>query len=303
MASSKMIFNKPSDNMIYDIVLFHYPCQDGLASAWVVYYYYALYNINIELYPISHGDTIDIKRLVGKRVLICDYSPRPEVLDEIVKVVSKITILDHHISAQKLLHDREYAIFDMNRSGAGITWDFFFPDTEMPLFIKMVQDGDLWKWQVKDSKNFLSGFDLEYKKLDSLDFEKIFKLFDQLFLDESRMAYYISCGIDFNKSKTERLQKMAKEHETTITKYKGFNVCSVECNYEDSSELGNILSSKPEIDFAVLWQYFSPKEEYHIGFRSCGDVDVSVIASSFGGGGHKNASGCANKKHPSELLQ
>ena len=27
---------------IYDVLVFHYPCQDGLVSAWVGYYYYSL---------------------------------------------------------------------------------------------------------------------------------------------------------------------------------------------------------------------------------------------------------------------
>jgi hypothetical protein len=65
---------------IYDIVLFHYPCQDGLASAWVVHHY----NKQIELYPIQHGKNINLERLTNKRVIFCDYAPSKEVLDQAV---------------------------------------------------------------------------------------------------------------------------------------------------------------------------------------------------------------------------
>jgi phosphoesterase RecJ-like protein len=33
-------------------------------------------------------------------------------------------------------------------------------------------------------------------------------------------------------------------------------------------------------------------DEYRISLRSKGDVDINVVAKEFGGGGHKNASGC-----------
>lgn len=53
------------DSKIYDIVLFHYPCQDGLASAWIANHYHKLQNQLIELYPIQYGTPLDLKRLGG----------------------------------------------------------------------------------------------------------------------------------------------------------------------------------------------------------------------------------------------
>jgi hypothetical protein len=44
-----------SISKIYDVVLFHYPCQDGLASGWITNHYHKLRNKSIELYPIQHG--------------------------------------------------------------------------------------------------------------------------------------------------------------------------------------------------------------------------------------------------------
>jgi len=41
--------------------------------------------------------------------------------------------------------------------------------------------------------------------------------------------------------------------------------------------------------------------EWRVSFRSRGRVDVSVIAQKFGGGGHRNAAGCAIKGSESEL--
>ena len=299
----------------YDIVVFHYPCNDGLASAWIVYYFYG----NIELYPFTHGDTIDIKRFKGKRVLFCDICPKEEILNEIEKVATKITILDHHASSEKLIKSKSYGHYDKERSGAGMTWDFFFPGTDMPLFIKMIQDGDLWKWTVKDSKNFISGFDLEYNKLDRLDFEKIFKLFNKLLIDDSIMDDYIRSGLDFNEKKTKRLQKIAREEGTRST-YNEQKMWIRETEYCDASELGNMVTSGSDVDVAVLYQVCEVKDkvtgetiidevtgkpeiEYHVSLRSCGNINVFAIAKLFGGGGHMNAAGFATKTHPLILLR
>ena len=60
------------------------------------------------------------------------------------------------------------------------------------------------------------------------------------------------------------------------------------------SEIGSyLLSQHPEINCAVV---FYPKtvdgvDVFGISIRSRGDVDVSVIALQYGGGGHKAAAG------------
>jgi oligoribonuclease NrnB/cAMP/cGMP phosphodiesterase (DHH superfamily) len=144
-------------NKIYDFVFFHYPCQDGLASAWIVNFYHELNNVDIILRPIIHTTKINIEELQDKKVLFCDISPSIEILEEIEKVAKEIKILDHHISAQRTLENKDYAIFDMTMSGCGITWSYFFLEN-IPLFIEMIQDRDLWKWQIENSKDFTTGF-------------------------------------------------------------------------------------------------------------------------------------------------
>lgn len=289
---------------IYDIVLFHYFCQDGLSSAWTVQNYHHNKGKQIELYPIQHGKIINLERLTNKRVIFCDYAPPKEVLDEIEKVALQITILDHHISSQKALVDKPYAIFDMTKSGVGLTWEYFFPDTEMPLFLRMIQDRDLWTWKIENSREFTAGFLMVCSSLDMYDFDQLFKLFDELYENEvihqdlTKFKFYINIGEVSNKSILLKSKYIALEHLKKINHYKGHNVCIVNCSSELSSDLGNILASSDEVDFAALWRYNHPKEEYYVSLRSNNKVDVSIIAKEFGGGGHKNASGFATKINP-----
>jgi oligoribonuclease NrnB/cAMP/cGMP phosphodiesterase (DHH superfamily) len=283
-------------NKIYDFVFFHYPCQDGLASAWIVNYYHELNNVDIILRPIIHTTKINIEELQDKRVLFCDISPSIEILEEIEKVTKEIKILDHHISAQRILKNKDYAIFDMNKSGCGITWSYFFLE-KMPLFIEMIQDRDIWKWQIENSKDFTTGF-ASISALTS-DFDELFLLFDELFF-ESKINYYIEIGKLINRINSNKIKLIAETHSKRIDNYENYKICIVNCDRELTSELGNVLSK--DFDFAVLWQYNHPNSEYYISLRSNNKVDVSLITSKFGGGGHKNAGGFSSKISPMNIF-
>jgi len=283
---------------IYDIVLFHYPCNDGLASGWIANDYHQKQNAKIEIYPIQHGDIIDLGRLINKRVIFCDYAPSKEILDEIEKITIKITILDHHISSQKALLDKSYAIYDMNKSGAELAWEYFFPDIIMPDFIQMIQDRDIWTWNVQHSREFTSGFTTVVSGIEPYDFAELFELFDDLSDYPNKIIFYIELGNVINKSIINKCKYLAKEHLTKINYYKNYNICIVNCPTDLVSDLGNIISSSDNIDFAVLWRYNHPNEEYYVNLRSNNKVDVSLIAEEFYGGGHKNAAGFTTKVNP-----
>lgn len=292
------------NNKIYDIVLFHYPCQDGLASAWIVNKFHKENNINIELYPIQHGKDINIDRLKNKRVLMCDYAPSEKILNEIEKVVLKITILDHHISSQKALQNKTFALFDMTKSGAGLTWDYYYYIYNTPLFIKMIEDRDLWNWKILNSREFTAGFYMTCSSIEMYDFKELFKLFDELYeLNPFKFDFYIEIGNIINKSTMIKCKYIALESLKKIDIYNNYNICIVNCSSDLSSDLGNILSSTENVDFAVLWRYNHTKEEYRVSLRSNNKVDVSVIAQLFNGGGHKNAAGFATKINPIILFK
>ena len=62
--------------------------------------------------------------------------------------------------------------------------------------------------------------------------------------------------------------------------------------YEDTEGLVNQPLTVKEIQAAVFFKESGP-DDWRVSMRSKGDVDVNAIAGEFGGGGHKNASGCS----------
>ena len=62
--------------------------------------------------------------------------------------------------------------------------------------------------------------------------------------------------------------------------------------YEDTEGLINLPLTVKEIQGVVFFKENGP-DDWRVSMRSKGDVDVNAIAREFGGGGHKNASGCS----------
>jgi phosphoesterase RecJ-like protein len=62
--------------------------------------------------------------------------------------------------------------------------------------------------------------------------------------------------------------------------------------YEDTEGLINLPLTVKEILAVVFFKEIGP-DQWRVSMRSKGDIDVNAIAKQFGGGGHKNASGCS----------
>jgi bifunctional oligoribonuclease and PAP phosphatase NrnA len=62
--------------------------------------------------------------------------------------------------------------------------------------------------------------------------------------------------------------------------------------YEDTEGIVNLPLTVKDIE-AVAFFKEAGADDWRVSMRSKGDVDVNVIAKEFGGGGHKNASGCS----------
>lgn len=282
-----------------DVVCFHYPCQDGLGSAWVAYKFATENNLTYQYVPMSHSKTSEFD-FKDKNVAFFDYAPTDELIVELEKSAKDYYILDHHVTNEQRLKDCSKCIFDMNRSGAGLAWDYYYPNTEMPKFLQMIQDRDLWKFTIPETKAFSNGLYTYTSMTKSID--ESFKLFDELYVNPSKYEEIMKIGEILENKKQNRISGLANYVSKKTYSYNNLKVAIVNCDHELASDLGNHLVSNYDYDFAVCWRYDHLKEEYWLSLRSNGDMDVSQICKEYGGGGHKNASGCSTKIHPSVLF-
>jgi phosphoesterase RecJ-like protein len=62
--------------------------------------------------------------------------------------------------------------------------------------------------------------------------------------------------------------------------------------YEDTDGLINLPLTVKDIQAVVFFKENAP-DDWRVSMRSKGEIDINAVARQFGGGGHKNASGCS----------
>ena len=153
-----------------DLCIYHANCMDGFTAAWVV----ARKFPGIELVPASYGDAPP--DVLGKTVLIVDFSYPKPVLEAMARHARLVAVLDHHASAEQALWDFEVkdiwfsdhqgtvcsrfpvrtgkpiVHFDMSQSGARLAWQFCHPGHNSPAIVDYVEDRDLWRWVLPESR-------------------------------------------------------------------------------------------------------------------------------------------------------
>jgi len=261
------------------LCIYHGNCPDGFASACVVRR--ALGNKVVFFEGIHQKQPPDVK---GMDVLLVDFSYKKEVLEEMLNDASSITILDHHISAKNdlecLLNKGQIqGLFDINKSGAMITWEWFFPEKKAPKLIEHIQDRDLWRFELTDTRDITTG-------LSSYPYE--FDLWDKF------MSYNSSDLISLKADGAaieRKLQRDIKELVSTGVRrmvIAGYNVPVLNVSSAYISDAGNLMA-KDEPFAACYWDHADGRS---FSLRSSvNGVDVSKVALRYGGGGHEKAAG------------
>jgi phosphoesterase RecJ-like protein len=73
-------------------------------------------------------------------------------------------------------------------------------------------------------------------------------------------------------------------------------------SYEDTEGLINQPLTVKEIQAVVFFKEIRAGE-WRVSMRSKGNVDINAVAKEFGGGGHKNASGCSATGELADLMR
>ncbi|MEX1042380.1 MAG: DHH family phosphoesterase [Pirellulaceae bacterium] len=71
----------------------------------------------------------------------------------------------------------------------------------------------------------------------------------------------------------------------------------------DTEDVINRTMAIAGVEAAIMFIELPDREEIKVSFRSCSDLDVSALASQFGGGGHKAASGATMNPPLDEVVR
>lgn len=255
----------------YTHVLYHANCYDGFGAAFAAW---RALGDDATYLPVNYG--LKPPSLFPEaRVLICDFSYSREELLAFHGSVEHLWVLDHHKTSQEALDGIPFAKFDLAHSGAWLTWVHFFGQP-VPEFIEYLEDRDLWRFNLPDSKGVSQA-------LRAYPFD--FKVWNELFDDVERLRREAPIVARL----TQQLVANMCDHYT-MQSIEGY-VVPVANATVFFSEVGDELCRRfPDSPFAA---YYLDREH---GIRQWGlysrhGFDTSVVAKVLGGGGHAAASG------------
>ena len=279
------------------LCIYHGNCADGFGAAWVV--------------RKALGEDVDFHAGVyqnappdvsGRDVILVDFSYKRPVLEDMARSAKTITILDHHKSAaDDLVHFANppnmaesfeqfadlaefhgfypiRALFDMERSGAMLAWNYFFPRIAPPKLIEHIQDRDLWRFALPKTREIQANvFSYPYD----------FAVWDKLI--GSDMETLAAEGEAIERKHFKDIAELVKVCRREIT-IGGIVVPAASLPYTLTSDAGHLMATEHASKIGVC--YWDTPDGRVFSLRSTDDgPDVSEIAKQYGGGGHAHASG------------
>ena len=258
------------------LCIYHGNCADGFGAALAVHL--AKCNSEIDFYPGVYGDgPPDVS---GRElVIMVDFSYKRDIILDIAKQVETVVIIDHHkTTVEDLvdLPDNVGTVFDMNKSGAVLAWEFFHPKEPIPKLLLHIQDRDLWKFELEGTREIQAAIFAvpytfpEWEALLEADLETLRKEGEII----ERKHF---------KDIHEFIEMAA--FWMVIDEY---IVPVLNCPRMWGPDAANILSKNHP--FAAAF-YYDNNNQVVFSLRSENGkgIDVAKFAEKFGGGGHKHA--------------
>jgi len=253
-------------------IIYHNNCPDGFTAAWVAHSKFG--DHDVQFHPANFGEPPP--DVAGHDVLIADFSYARDVLQLLHGRANSLQVLDHHFSAEQDLRGLPFCVFDMERSGAGLTWDTLFPDTPRPWIVDYIEDHDLWRFKLPDSsavRGYLGSVPRTFEAYDALVQVPLTEVIEHGRTVERYVANHVR----------ELVDMFARQVE-----FEGMRVWAINLGGRLVSETLHALNERSAV--SVAWCQ-KQDGKYLYSLRSNGDVDVSELARHYGGGGHRTAAG------------
>lgn len=301
------------------VVIYHHPCSDGIAAAWVVNEYLKARHVTeIVNLPMNHGDPFDPNVCEGAIVWMVDFSLPLPTMDIIARTAEHLHWYDHHITAKPIMEEisirykRTDTSFSKEVSGALLTWNLLNPGVGAPSFILYVSDRDTWKHRYPESARFYDAMRLVPLTLDAWTEQiehsettrrvingvpepKGYNFYRYMLhsgeVDET-IRQYRSVEMDAMIALTIRTLPMHYQNEAGVEQT--IIIPTIQVPVSFASEALDSL----KIDALPVASYQDTQTHRLFSLRSK-TFDCTLIACYYGGGGHRNAAGFrVERTHP-----
>lgn len=289
------------------ICIYHGNCADGFTAAWAVW---KALGAGVEFVPGVYGEAPP--DVTDADVIMVDFSYKRPVLEAMAAQARSILILDHHKTAEAdlagfgndmsnwtppfgwdrhvinvaqdacegIAHKSQYVLFDMDRSGAQIAWDFFHPGKPRPKLVDYVADRDLWRFAMPRSRQIAAAvFSYQYQFNTWDGIAATIEGFFDAFADE---------GSAIERKHHKDIAELLRVTRRDMV-IGGHRVPVANLTYTMASDAAGAMAE--DAPFAACYFDRADARAFSLRSRGEGGMDVSEIAAAYGGGGHRNAAG------------
>lgn len=270
------------------IGIYHDRDLDGFTSGAIIKLMYP----DAKMIGYDYGQPFNFD-LDGTPIIMADVSLPMEEMLKIAKVSNwQLTWIDHHISAindynKYVAIGGEFctAVLENGIAACEGTWKHLFPDTQMPLAVKLIGEYDTWRNFDTDRWNFeilpfQFGMRTYCNSVDSFP--------SDIFEDDNLVAQIINEGFTILKYQSQVNELHCKKASFEIN-FNGLRAICLNGIGLNSVAFKSVYDeSKHDI---IMPFYFNGKQWIVSLYTSKTHIDCHLIAKLYGGGGHKSAAG------------
>lgn len=275
------------------VIIYHANCIDGSMGALCAYYDFP----KAYFHPATHNKEDDIlDNVKDKDVYFIDFCYKEDKTRAICELAKSVVFLDHHQTSlpyiEKIVDENTKckSFCSMAKSGAMLAYEYFSTAHECYIearLVELVQDRDLWKWAYPETEavtSFLYTLPQFDPKIEQtwVDWH--------LYCTEYLIEELTALGHPIVKARQKNIEDGCKR----AFKARMFDREIYIANATDCfSEIAGELALKGE--FGATF-HINSQGKYVYSLRVAnGDLDISVLAETVGGGGHKKAAGCTSE--------
>jgi oligoribonuclease NrnB/cAMP/cGMP phosphodiesterase (DHH superfamily) len=266
---------------------------------------------------VNYGELVTWTRWAAPEdmAIIVDFTPERvqhgdvkaspyDILARIKNAYSSLVWIDHHATAIDAVYGELLTGCDFeglrrfNTAACVLTWQHFFPGTEIPTAVSLLGAYDVFDRSNKSLQwdeilQFQYGMRTRVTLPDNTDEKGLwYKLLLGRNEDKENPGYYelgwiIAEGTTVLKYERLQNEKTVKSAAYDCT-FNGMLCCAI--NARGNSLLLESFA-RPEHKMRILWSFDRNKWRVHLYENGHDDVHCGEIAKKYGGGGHKGAAG------------
>lgn len=313
------------------LVIYHDNCADGFGAAFAAWWKLREEADYLPMqYGKLPGDEAFEAMVREREVFILDFSLPKPMMEVLFALAHRVVWLDHHASVMKEwnvpidkvntgphmgVFGGHTVVLDNSKSGAMLAWEYFVGD--VPLLIKHIDDYDRWVFRLPSTKainkalwsytpwsfeqwrnEFLYGDNASWHDTHSRlieEGEAILRAHKQnvtaVVKGAARPCKMPNYSVDpaIIKAHQEAWELRYEQAHVEMAVLYALKGLAANCPPHLSSDVGHELATQSGT-YGLLW-HVNKDGKCICSLRSNGDYDVSAIAKTFGGGGHRNAAG------------